>query len=149
MLSRVPCAIQEVLVSYLFYMWQYAYVSPNLPIYHLPCLTPSSPNIFYICNSYFCFVDIFSCTFFLDFTYKWCMIFDFFCLTAVSMTMSRSIHLAANATISFFFYGWVIFHCVCICICACVCMYVYKGIDISLFLCWWTFSLLPCPGYCK
>ena len=28
------------------------------------------------------------------------------------MTISRSIHVAANGIISFFFYGWVIFHCI-------------------------------------
>ena len=32
-LSRVPCAIQQVLICYLFYIQQCVYVSPNLPIY--------------------------------------------------------------------------------------------------------------------
>ena len=32
-LSRVPCAIQQVLISYLFYTQQCEYVSSNLPIY--------------------------------------------------------------------------------------------------------------------
>ena len=32
-LSRVPCAMQQVFVSYLFYIQQCAYVNPNLPIY--------------------------------------------------------------------------------------------------------------------
>ena len=32
-LSRVPCAIQQVLISYLFYIQQCVYVHPNLPIY--------------------------------------------------------------------------------------------------------------------
>ena len=35
-LSRVPCAIQQVLVSYLFYVKQCVYVSPDLPIYPSP-----------------------------------------------------------------------------------------------------------------
>ena len=39
-LSRVPCAIQQVLISYLFYIQQCAYVNPNLPIYPSPVLTP-------------------------------------------------------------------------------------------------------------
>ena len=32
-LSRVPCAIQQVLVGYLFYIQQCIYVNPNLPIH--------------------------------------------------------------------------------------------------------------------
>ena len=30
-LSRVPCAVQEVLSSYLFYKWWCVHVNPNLP----------------------------------------------------------------------------------------------------------------------
>ena len=37
-LSRVPCAMQQVLISYLFYIQQCVYVNPNLPIY--PSLPP-------------------------------------------------------------------------------------------------------------
>ena len=35
------------------------------------------------------------------------------------------------------FYSWVIFHC------------IYVPHLLYPFLCWWTFKLLPCPGYCK
>ena len=35
-LSRVPCAIQQVLISYLFYTQQCIYVNPNLPIHPTP-----------------------------------------------------------------------------------------------------------------
>ena len=35
----------------------------------------------------------------------------------------------------FFFYSWVIFHCVCVPKCP------------YLFICWWTSRFLPCPGY--
>ena len=53
---------------------------------------------------FFCFVNRFICTIFLDSTYKqYHMIFDFLCLTSLSMTISRSIHVAANGIISFFF----------------------------------------------
>ena len=31
-LSRVPCAIQQVVISYLFYIQQCVYVNPSLPI---------------------------------------------------------------------------------------------------------------------
>ena len=34
-LSRVPCAIQQVLISYLFYIQQCVYVSPNICFLHL------------------------------------------------------------------------------------------------------------------
>ena len=33
-------------------------------------------------------------------------------LTSLSMIISRSIHVAANGIILFFFYSWVVFHCV-------------------------------------
>ena len=58
-------------------------------------------------------------------------------LASLSMIVSRSIHAAANGIISFFFIGWVIFHCM--------------NIPHLLypFICWWTFRLLPCLGYCK
>ena len=41
-LSRVPCAIQQVLISYLFYAdyQQCIYVNPNLPIPPTPSLSP-------------------------------------------------------------------------------------------------------------
>ena len=40
---------------------------------------------------------------FLDSTYKWYhMIFVFLCLTDLSMTLSRSLHIAANGIISLF-----------------------------------------------
>ena len=52
------------------------------------------------------------------------------------MTISRFIHIAANGIILFFFYGWVILHCI----------YVPH---LSPFLCLWTFRLLLCPGNCK
>ena len=42
-LNRVPCAIQWVLVGYLFYMWLFASINPQLLIY-LPH-PPSSPLV--------------------------------------------------------------------------------------------------------
>ena len=36
------------------------------------------------------------------------------------------------------------------CVCVCGCMYVYiKPHLLYLFICQWTFRLLPCLGYCK
>ena len=54
-------------------------------------------------------------------------------LISLSMAISRSIHVAANSS----FYGWVICHC------------IYVPYLLYPFLCWWTFRLLPCSGYCK
>ena len=51
-LSRGPCAIQQVLISYLFYIQQCVYFNPNLPIYPSPTLHPGNHKfIFNICNS--------------------------------------------------------------------------------------------------
>ena len=58
-LSRVPCATQQVLISYLFYTQyqQCIYVNPNLPIQ----TTPHPPWYPYVCSLrlclYFCFVN--------------------------------------------------------------------------------------------
>ena len=56
-------------------------------------------------------------------------------LTSLSMTLSRSIHVAADGIISLFG-SRVIFHCV----------HVPR---LYPFLCQWTFRLLLCLGYCK
>ena len=51
-LSRVPCAVQQILISYLFYIQQCVYVSPNLPIYPSPLFPPGKHKfIFCICDS--------------------------------------------------------------------------------------------------
>ena len=65
--SRVPCAKQQVLISYIFYIQQCIYVSPNLPVHstaHFPLQYP------YICSLHlclqFCFVSKTIYTIFLD-----------------------------------------------------------------------------------
>ena len=35
-----------------------------------------------------------------------------FCLTSLTVIITRSIHVAANGLILFFFYCWLIFHCI-------------------------------------
>ena len=49
--SRVPCAIQQVLISYLFYTYLCIYVNPNLPIHPTTPLSPLGVHTFvlYIC----------------------------------------------------------------------------------------------------
>ena len=83
-----------------FYFPIYSSMYMSIPISQF-ILPPSLPTlvtitVFYICDS------ISICTMFLDSTYKWYhMIFIF--LTSLSMTISVSIHVPANSTISFFF----------------------------------------------
>ena len=62
------------------------------------------------------------------------MIFVFLWLTLLSMIISRSIYVAANAIISFFFYGWILVHCTYI-------LHLFYPL-----ICWQTFRLLPCLG---
>ena len=63
-LSIVPCAIQQVLVGYLFYIQQCVYFNTNLLIY------PSLPSplvtvsLFCMSLSHFCFVNKFICIIF-------------------------------------------------------------------------------------
>ena len=69
-----------------------------------PFLPGNHKFVFSICDSYFCFINKFICTIFLDFTYKWYhMLFIFLWLTSLIMTIFRSICVAADGTISFFF----------------------------------------------
>lgn len=59
------------------------------------------------------------------------MLYDIcLCLASLGMIILRSIHVAANDISSFFFYDWVIFRC--------------RYIPHLLYLCGWTFRLLPC-----
>ena len=53
------------------------------------------------------------------------------------MIISSCIHVAANGSISFFSYGWVVFHGIC------VPHLLYP------FICQWTCRLFPSLGYCK
>ena len=58
---------------------------------------------FYMCDS-LCFVNKFICTIFLDSTYKqYRAILVFVWPTSLSMTISRSIHVAASGIIEFFY----------------------------------------------
>ena len=73
-------------MSYLFYIQQCVYVSPNLPIYpsHTHTHFPFGNHkfVFRVC---FCFVNKFICTLFLDSTYKqYHKIFVFLCIIFLS-----------------------------------------------------------------
>ena len=72
------------------------YPSSNLPLLVTISLFSMSVSLFLFCN--------FICVIFLDFMYKWHhIIFVFLCLNTLSMIISRSIHVAINGIISFFF----------------------------------------------
>ena len=66
------------------------------------------------------------------------MIFVFLCLTYFTLYDNLQVHSCCCKWHYFIlFYGWVIFHC------------VYVPHLLYAFLCWWTFRLLPCLGYCN
>jgi len=58
-------------------------------------------------------------------------------LTSLCIIGSSFIHLIRTDSNAFFFYSWVIFHCV----------YVPQLPDP--LICWWTSRLFPCPSCCK
>ena len=58
-------------------------------------------------------------------------------LTSLCIIGSSFTHLIRTDSNVFFFYSWVIFHCV----------YVPQLPDP--LICWWTSRLLPCPSCCK
>ena len=64
--------------------------------------------------------------------------FVFLFLTSLCIICSRLIHLIrTDLNAFFFFYSWVIFHCI----------YIHHHSFIRI--CRWTSRLLPCPGYYK
>ena len=83
---------------------------------HLCSLITSSEGPFQMALSKaaaLCFAIYISLFYFLDSTYKWYHTV-FFWLISLSIIFSKFIHIAANGRISFFFYSWIIFHCICI-----------------------------------
>ena len=53
---------------------------------------------------------------------------------SVWQTLSPSTSLQIT---HFHFFLWLIFHC------------IYVPYLLYPFICWWTYRLVPCPGYCK
>ena len=97
-------------------------------------LTPGNQFVFYVCN-YSCFVDKFICTIFVDSTRTQYHIFVFDFLHSFWQSLASSISL--QMALFFSFLWLIIFHCIS------VPHLLYS------FICWWTFRLLPYPGYCK
>ena len=95
------------------------------------------------------------------------MVFLLYCLTSLSMTLSRSIHVATKGIISLF--QWPsnipLYICTCICVYMYTVLHIYNNIPLYIcalyihalyictrlypLLCQWPFRLCPCLGYCK
>ena len=57
------------------------------------------------------------------------------------MIIARSIHVAANGIILFFF--MILFHCVCVCVCVCVCIHIFIHSSVNGHLgCFHTHALV-------
>ena len=140
-LSRVPCAVQVVLISHLFYTWyqQYICANPNLPVHPISPFSPLVHMFFslHLCLC-FCFVNkIVYTNFFFQIPHMYVNIYFSLSDLLCSIIGSRFIHLIRTNSNVFFFiaeqYSIV--------------MYVPHLLCPSL--CQWTFRLLPCPGYYK
>ena len=102
--SGVPSAIQQILISYLFYTYQCIYVNPNLPVHPIP-LSPLGVHTFviYICVSISALQTGSSVPFFqiphicINIQY----LFSLSDLTSLCMIVSRSIHVSTNDPILF------------------------------------------------
>ena len=104
--------------------------SPSTSVLAVTSLFAKSMSLFLLCK----FIWIIS----LDSTYKWCyVILVFVWFTSLSIIISRSIPVAAEGIISFFFDGRVIFRC------------IYVPQLLHPLFCQGTFRLLPCPGCCE
>ena len=100
------------------------YIGPPHTRWFVLCICESAPFLWYflVCCIFY-IPHISDITQYLSFS-VW--------LISLSIMPSKSIHVAANGKMSFFFYDWVVFHC----------MYVYTHI----FYLGWTLRLLPYLG---
>ena len=105
-LSRVPCALQQVLISYLFYTQQCIHVNPNLPIHPTPLppmvyirLFSTSVSPFLLCKQ----VHLYHFSRFHIYMLIYEICFSLSDLTPLCMTDSRSTHISTNDPISFLF----------------------------------------------
>ena len=115
--------------------------NPNLSLPPPNLSLPSSNPKFHLLSLWvcFCFVNKIIRIIFSDSACKWCnIIFVFLCLIFVC---NLQVHPCSCKWHYFFFYSWVVFHCI----------YVLMYVPHLLypFIYRWTFRLLPCFGYCK
>ena len=108
-LNTVPCLIQEDFVIYFIYSSLYLLIT-NSWFIPLPAPFPFKNHKFVFCV----WICLFLCKYIhlcriLDSTCKWYLIvLVFLWFTSLNMTISRSIHVAANGIILFFFSGWIV-----------------------------------------
>ena len=143
-LSEFPVLYSRSLLVIFFIYSNICMLIPNS--YFILPLTPF-PFGNHVCFLYLwvCFVNkVIYILLKLDFTCKWYHIFVFLCLTSLSVIISKSIHVAADSIISFFFYGWVISFFLWLSYTFCIYVpYLYP------FIHHWSYGLLPCLSYCK
>ena len=138
--SWAPCAIAQHPTSYPFYTWECIYVKTKSLISSHPSFPPSMST------------HLFSTSAFLFVPCKYVHLYYFYrfhiyaLIYGIRFSLSDLLHSVWQTLgpsnlykwpnfISF--YGWVIFH------------YIYVPHLLYPFICWWTFRLFPCPGYCK
>ena len=104
-----------------------------------PRLLPQSPKVWslhlclFCCLAYRVIITIFLNPYVYVNILYWC--FSFW-LTSLCIIGSSFIHIIRTDSNVFFFYSWVIFHC------------VHEPQLPYPFVCRWTSRLLPCPAYC-
>ena len=138
-LSRVPCAIQQVLISYLFYTYQCIYVSPNLPIHLTPPFPPWCP---YVCSLHLCLflpckqVHLYHFSRFHIYVLIYSICFSLSDLLHSVLTVTRStMSLQMTQFCSFLWLSNIPLY---------ICTTSSLSVRLSM-----TFRFLPCPGYCK
>ena len=134
-----PCAVQQLPTRQLSCTWWCMCVYPLSPSTPLSLLPPVSTRLF----------SPSACLFLpcreahlehLSRFHIYALICDIrfsFWLTSLCLADSRSIYITTKDSMLFPFYGWVIFHC------------IHVPNLLHPIICWWTFRLLLCPGYCN
>ena len=103
--GRVPCTTQQALLGCLFYTWLCVFVSSSLAAHPTRCpILGVHKFVLYVCVCSY-FANKVMCTIFLDSTDECSYtVFVFLFLTYFTlMSVSRSLHISANGTISFLF----------------------------------------------
>ena len=132
-LSRVPCAIQQVLVVCLFYIQECVYVNPHLPTYPSPpyplvttSLFSTSVTLFLSCKQVHFYHFLYS-------TYKqYHMMFVFLCLTYFTQYDNLQVHPCCCKWHYFILLFYMAEQYSIVCVCVCVCVYLTNIQDYQL-----------------
>ena len=129
-------SVHFIFVTHLFCNWKFVTFHLHLFLSFPHTSSSWQPPLFHVSITVFLFDDV-------------CLLVFFFLqigeiihylpisvwLISLSIIPSRSTHFVTNGKISFFFYGWVIFHCV--------------PPLLYLLIYWWALRLFLYLGYCK